>query len=190
MFFRKKNALSVEDMVEMEKWLEDECIPTIGNNVSESIVSEKLKLKVEYTSPSNLAPHVEAELRPIDDSEYNGLIRVNTDLMGKTFAYLHEIIHYLRDVGIGNKVDKVFTRKAQGHTESVHEQKINYATAAYIIPYNEIEQSIREYDASRPKMDELEFVNSFCNRYNQSRDVVIRRIQEVRRIRRSKAKRG
>jgi len=188
LFIRRKNVLPVEDMIEMEEWLQNECIPMIGSNVSDNDVSKKLKLKVEYASPSNLAPHVEAELRPIEDPEYNGLIRVNTELMGKTFAYLHEIIHYLRDVGMGNKVEQVFTRKAQGHTESLHEQKINYATAAYIIPYTVVENSIREYDSSRPKMDELEFVKYFSTRYNQPRDVVIRRIQEVRRIRRDKAK--
>lgn len=186
-FSRKKDDLSVNDMVEIENWLAEECVPLIGKKTPEDQLSDRFNLKVEYTSPEELDRYVEAELRPSDDPNYNGLICVNTALMGTSFAYLHEIMHYIQDVGIGKRVMRTFTRKSRGHTETQHEQRINYATAAYIIPYDEVVPMICEYDKSRPKMDELKFVNHFTEKYGQSRDVVIRRIREVRKIQRQKA---
>ena len=187
-FKRKKHTLSAKEMIEMENWLKTECIPKIGADLSEEQMSSILKLKVEYVDPGNLAEHVEAELTPIQDPAYNGLIRVNNECRGKAFAYLHEIIHYVYDVGIGNKVRTTFTRMSKGHTESKHEQKINYMAAALCMNCEKIESHIQLYDNSRPKMDELKFVNDLCREFNQPRAVVIRRIQEVRRIKRQKEK--
>lgn len=186
LFNRKKYTLSASEMIEMESWLESECVSKIGEITSEEELSSILKLKVEYVAPQNLAKHVEAELVPIDDIEYNGLIRVNTECMGKVFAYLHEIIHYVYDVGIGNRVTETYARMSKGHTEGKHEQKINYMAAAYSIRYDKIEPQIKEYDESHPKMDEIKFVNGLCEQFNQPRSVIIRRIQEVRRIKRKK----
>ncbi|MBR4290505.1 MAG: ImmA/IrrE family metallo-endopeptidase [Oscillospiraceae bacterium] len=184
LFNRKKYTLSAREMIEMEKWLRLECIPKIGDALSEEEISSILKLKVEYVDSANLEAHVEAELVPIDDSKYNGLIRVNNECRGKAFAYLHEIIHYAYDVGIGKKVSTPYTRKSKGHTENKHEQKINYMAAALCMRYEKIDAQIQAYDASRPKMDELKFVSGLCREFNQPRPVVIRRIQEVRRIKR------
>ncbi len=189
MFFKRNRfALSTNEMIEIEEWILEECIPKLGGASSEEDISKKLRLKVEYVNSSNLPAFVEAELRPADESEYNGLIRVNSACMGKAFAYLHEIMHYIYDVGIGNKVTKVFTRKATGHTEGKHEQKINYMAAAFNMRYDKIEPRIRAYDESRPKMDEIKFVNDLSREFGQSRSAVIRRIQEIRRIKRKKAK--
>lgn len=187
---RKRFRLSVEDMKKMEEWLQDECIPTIGYALTEEDVENKLNLKVEYIDPSKLGEHTEAILCPSLTPEYNGEIKISTRLEGKAFTYLHEVIHYLHDVGIGNKVETIYTRKSRGHTNDGHEQLINYATAAYIIPYKEIELRINEFDSSRPWADELFFVKSICGRYNQSQEVVIRRIQEVRRLMNRKLKKN
>ena len=188
MVFRKSKVLSVDDMVRIEDWLKHECIPKIGENLSDSKISEKLKLKVEYVPASKMPPYVEAELCTTDDPDYLGLIRVNENYRNSAFSYLHEIMHYIWDVGVGQKVETVFSRKVKGHTDSEHEQEINYATASYLIPYTAIEKKINEYDSTRPRMDELEFVDDISRRYGQPRDAVIRRIQEVRRIKKAKSK--
>lgn len=191
---RKKNEysgmLSLEDMIEVEEWLKKICVPTIGERSKEEDIAKKLKLKVEYVDSSEFDPHVEAELRPAQDVSFNGLIRVRQDLKGKSFAYLHEIMHYLWDVQIGNPVREVYTRMSQGHTEGKHEQKINYAAASYIIPYVQLDKAISEYDKARPWGDELAFVRGLCDQYGQPRDVVIRRIKEVRAIRRGKSQKN
>lgn len=186
LFKRKKNDLSVNDMIKIEDWLLLECDPQIRQISSEEELSNRLKLKVEYVDANHLSKHVEAELRPIDDNKYNGLIRVSAACLGKSFAYLHEIMHYIYDVGIGRKVDCVFTRMERGHTEGAHEQEINYMTAAFTMRYDKIEPRIRIYDESNPKMDAVKFIDELCKEYGQPRSVVVRRIQEIRRIRRRK----
>lgn len=186
LFKKKKETLSTKEMIEIENWLISECDPKIGQISSEEDLSSKLKLKVEYVAAKDLNEYVEAELTPIDDDRYNGLIRVNSSCMGKSFAYLHEIMHYIYDVGIGKKVDRVFTRMARGHTEGAHEQKINYMAAAFTMRYDKIEPRIRAYDESRPRMDAVKFVDELSREYKQPRSVVVRRIQEIRRIRRKK----
>ncbi len=172
-----KKMLPVGKMEELETWLSDNG-PEPG--LSEQSLSEALNLKVEYVSPNELEDHTEAELRPIADSAYNGLIRVNSRERDERFAYLHEIMHYLRDVGKGNRVQQVFTRKSKGRTENQHEQEINYMTAAYRMPYTKMELALREYDCASPKMDEVRFVSGLAAAYHMSSETVIRRIREVR----------
>ena len=53
---------------------------------------------------------------------------------------------------------------------------------AVIMPINEISMEIKQYDESRPKIDELKFVKDLSNKYNVSKNDVILRIQYVRRI--------
>ena len=186
LFGHKKNKLTTSEMIKLEEWLEANCIPHIGPFTSEEDLSARLKLKVEYVDPKNLDKFVEAELVPATSPEFNGLIKVSAKCEGNAFAYLHEIIHYIYDVGIGNRVNETFARMSKGHTKTEHEQKINYMAAAYSMRYDKVEPKIREYDESRPKMDELKFVSDMCREFNQPRAVVIRRIQEVRRIKQRK----
>lgn len=80
----------------------------------------------------------EAELLPIDDNNYYGLIRMRKELKKYKFVYIHEIIHYIFDVGYGNKVTECFSRKKRGKTNSHEEQRTNYMTAAYIMPSAQI----------------------------------------------------
>lgn len=89
---------------------------------------------------------------------------------------------YVFDVGFGNKVTSSFARKRKGKTDSRDEQRINYKTAAYIMPYEEILKALQEYDKSFPKMNAIQFVRKLQETYEQSETAVIRRIKEVRRI--------
>ncbi|OUP70725.1 hypothetical protein B5F10_02050 [Anaerotruncus colihominis] len=89
---------------------------------------------------------------------------------------------YVFDVGCGNKVTSSFARKRKGKTDSRDEQRINYKTAAYIMPYEEVLKALQEYDNSFPKMNAIQFVRKLQETYEQSETAVIRRIKEVRRI--------
>ena len=175
----KKNTLDIEKMLEIEEWIDN-----ISIIIDESIFNEdllkKLNLKLEYVNQNNFAPHTEAELCSCDDGKHFGLIRINKKYINTRFAYMHEVIHYLMDVGIGNKVINVFSRKTKGKTIDEHEQEINYATAAVILKYKDMKKYILEYDDSKPKMDELKFVNNICKKYEQEPTTVILRIKEVR----------
>lgn len=178
--------LPVDRMIELENWI-DALPAEINDSLDDKRLPEKLGLKVEYVSEDLLSPDVEAELCPIEDSKYNGLIRINRKLKNLLFPYMHEIIHYLKDVGMNNRVDRVFTRKVGGKTETEDEQHVNYLTASAVMRYQKIKRQLEKYDNSKPKMDELDFVNSLCKEYDQDRVAVMRRIVEVRKLRRHRS---
>ena len=59
---------------------------------------------------------------------------------------------------------------------------VEYLELATVMPYNEILIAINEYDKSNPKMDELIFIKNLADKYKQSHENVIKRIQHVRRL--------
>lgn len=176
--FGKKKQLSVEQMIEMEDALKHCELVTMNLHPDDEKLFEKLHLKVEYVD--DMDDDNEAELCPIDDDFYLGLIRLRKELTKYKFAYSHEIIHYIFDVGYGKRVTDSFTRKRKGKTDSIEEQKTNYMAAAYIMPYKQFVSELQKYDDSHPKMDEVKFISDLKKRYGQSETAVIRRIREVR----------
>ncbi len=178
----KKDMLSVEKMLEIESWIEKNAIDVSNDSLRDQSLLKNLGLKLEYVSQEEFSPDTEAELTPIEEKSYFGLIRINKKYIDTGFAYMHEVMHYLMDVGRGKRVCSVFSRKTKGNTLDEHEQVINYATAAAILKYKDIKDCIIEYDRSSPKMDELAFVSRICKKYNQEQRTVIRRIREVRQL--------
>ncbi|MDE7418079.1 MAG: ImmA/IrrE family metallo-endopeptidase [Lachnospiraceae bacterium] len=176
-----KTRLSSKRMCQLEEWLAASELSK-HNDCSDEELSEAFHLKVEYADEGELPKDTEAVLMPCEDENYVGLIKLQEKFRATRFAYIHEIIHYLMDVGQGNHVTKTFTRKTTGKTENDHEQNVNYITAAYIMPLSEMKEELKRYDESVPKIDELQFVQGLKDKYGQSRDVVIRRVQEVRKI--------
>ena len=163
----RNKTLQVEKMLEIENWIESMNDSIFCDSMTDEGLLKKLNLKLEYVNQDEFDPHTEAELCPCDEERYFGLIRVNKKYINSRFAYMHEIIHYLLDVGMGKRVEKVFSRKTKGNTADEHEQEVNYAAAAAILKYQKMKDCILKYDRSRPKMDELSFVHSICKEYNQ-----------------------
>ena len=177
---KKKKEFTVEEMIKMEDELRASELYSYQLSPDDPELFEKLKLKVEYVDDMN--DDNEAELMPIIDEHYLGLIRLRKELKKYKFAYIHEIIHFIFDVGYGNRVKETFTRKRQGKTSSDEEQRINYKTAAYIMEYDQIRSMLEEYDNSKPKADELKFIFNLQKNYEQGEETVLRRIREVRRL--------
>ncbi|WP_195462860.1 ImmA/IrrE family metallo-endopeptidase [Anaerotruncus colihominis] len=180
LFLKYKADFTVEEMVQMENELKFSVLGTKELSPDNADLAGKLGLQVEYVS--DLEDDNEAELCQTNNSEFLGLIRLRKELKKYKFAYIHEIIHYVFDVGCGNKVTSSFARKRKGKTDSRDEQRINYKTAAYIMPYEEILKALQEYDKSFPKMNAIQFVRKLQETFEQSETAVIRRIKEVRRI--------
>lgn len=176
-----KKMISVEKMKSIEKWIKDND-EYFSDSINESALLQKLNLKLDYLDDDQFERDTEAVLCPSKDLSYNGLIKINKEYRETRFAYMHEIIHYLRDVGVGKKVVNIYTRKTKGNTFDEHEQEINYASAAAILKYDVIKNKLNCYDKSKPKMDELKFVNDICQEFHQDRTTVIRRLQEVRKL--------
>ena len=183
MILLKRKSFSTEEMIKMEQELRDSVLYSKNLNADDPHLSEKLKLKVEYVD--DMDKDNEAELMPIADDSCLGLIRLRKELEKHRFAYMHEVMHFIFDVGYDKKVEKTYTRKRKGKTNSDEEQRINYKTAAYIMKYDEIYSKIEEYDNSRPKLDELKFILNLQKDYEQDEETVFRRIKEVRRLKRA-----
>lgn len=111
----------------------------------------------------------------------NGIIRVGkgeADEKSKNFDIMHEIVHYLKDVGVKKKVSKSFARThhskefRRGHQEQI----VDYYAAAMAIP----EDGLRAHmDARSGNLSDEEFINKMMEVYEMPRETVVRRINEV-----------
>lgn len=189
MLFGNKR-LSVEKMIELEDKLAQSPLAEIGFAKTDEELARELGLEIMVVSDDELPRDTEATLTHNDNPAYYGLIKVKQKYRVSMFACIHEVIHYVFDIGCKNYVQESFERKVRGKTQGVHEQEINYMTASYSMPFVQMQKAIWRYDSSSPKMDELVFVHDLCVRYGQERESVLRRIREVKRIdrdRRAKA---
>lgn len=179
----KEPPLTGEEMLELEEILQDIKRRQRFSRLKPYELADKLKLKVEHVRKNDMQKKVEASLGPIEDKRYNGVIRINIDSKNSDFNYIHEIMHYIMDVGVGNKVNKVYTRKKCGHTDCFHEQVINYMAAAYCMPRDEIEKTVDTIDDSWIDINFAKYIRKLGEKYHQTDDAVARRIQEIRKIR-------
>lgn len=174
-------------MLAAENWIDENWDRLFENITSDEEISRKLNLSVQFVDPLELHPDSHAELAPPVDSSSNGVIRISNVYATERFSYMHEIMHYIHDVGIGNKVSTVYARKKKGAIKDHHEQVIDYYAAAICMRYNNILTAISGYDKERPYVDELEFVKNLCSKYNQGTDAVLRRVKEVRQLKRARS---
>ena len=175
----RNKMLPIEKMIYLDRELE-RLSKSIEYRFDDEDLPEKLGLYVEYVDSNQLAKDTEAELRPPNCNKYNGVIRILDEFKKSKFSYMHEIIHYLRDVGAGKKVQHVYARKKTGRTETEDEQEVNYMTAHAIISNKDIDGYLEKYDNSKPKMDELKLVDDLCSKYGVSQRMVVRTIKEAR----------
>lgn len=181
MFIHRK-SLSVEKMIELEEKLEHSPLAEIGFAKTDKELADRLGLEIVVVHDGDLPKDTEATLTHNNNAKYKGLIQVKRTYRRSMFACIHEVIHYVFDVGCGNCVQGSFERKVRGKTQDAHEQEINYMTASYSMPFAQIKEDIRRYNNSVPRADELVFIRDLCERYGQERESVLRRIREVKRI--------
>lgn len=183
-----KKQLSVKRMIELEDKLSKSKLAEIGYARTDEELATILGLQIVVVDNDALPSDTEAMLSRHNDQKYFGLIQVKKMYRSSMFACIHEIIHYVFDVGCNNFVQDTFERKVRGKTKDIHEQETNYMAASYSMPFDNIKEAIQRYNARFPKEDELVFVQNLCTKYGQDRKGVLRRIREVKRIDREKAK--
>lgn len=149
----------------------------VGDDVSDIALAYSLKLNVKYCKKNEMPNDVEAMLSPTENDSFNGVIMI---LDNRRFSFMHEIIHYFRDVGVGNRVVKAYTRKIQGKTDSIEEQEINYLAAAVIMPFKKIVMDLYEFE--NMSNSDMDFWSRMSNKYEQSREAIMRRFIEIRNI--------
>lgn len=139
-------------------------------------LTKALHLKVEKASlPSSVRGVLEAP----DSPEYNGIIRFEPDegkQYSENFDIMHEIVHYLKDVGVGKKVSTSFARTHHGNPRSHQEQVVDYYAAAMAIPKGSLKKHIDFYSGDPYSED---FVRKMMDVYGQPHETVRRRINEV-----------
>ena len=88
---------------------------------------------------------------------------------------------FLKSLNIYENRDKALTDMIL-KVKTIEESE--YLYEAYLMPIEEISKEIKRYDSSRPRLDELKFVNDLCKRYNVDRRTIVKRIQNVRTVNR------
>lgn len=151
----------------------------VDDDLSAIELAKELKLVVHYCTAREMPDDIEATLSPTDDENYVGEIKVLGH--SEKFSFMHEIIHYFRDVGVGNRVQHTYTRKKQGKTDSPEEQDVNYLTAAAIMPFEELTHDLYAYEQIDADGDSA-FIIQVAQRYSQKQDAVLRRFIEVRKL--------
>lgn len=150
-------------------------------NVDALDVEELAKsLSLQMVAESSLPEGVRAYLDIAPQSgEYNGVVRYvrNGDKdYESNFDIIHEIMHYLNDVGAGKQVTKSFARVYHGNQRGYHEQMIDYYAAAVAIPKESLQERIRLHGGN--PYDET-FVSELADVYKQPKETIIRRVGEV-----------
>ncbi len=147
---------------------------------SDEALAKNLKLVVEYCSKGELPADTEAMLCPVEDPVHLGAIKIQRDCAITSFPFRHELIHYFRDVKVGNKVTVELARKIKGKTPNNGEQEVNYLTAASIMPLEEISAKLDEFEAIISQDEEKIFLLNLAKEYEQDEGAILRRIIEVR----------
>lgn len=180
MFGLRREGLPVSVMLELEDSLNKSELHKYGADKDDNYLAKQFNLEVVFVDDAEMERGTEAELVPPIHDGYNGLIRIRESLRPSPFAFTHEIMHYVFDVGVGNVVQKTFARKTKGMSKSEHEQCIDYRAAANRMRYDKMVKEIARYDKSSPKMNPVAFVNHLCATYKVDSTSAIRRVQEVR----------
>ena len=64
----------------------------------------------------------------------------------------------------------------------LEKEELEYIKMAIKMPIEEIKEFLDTYDASSPKMDEVKFIINLQNKYQETRENIIKRIRQVRHI--------
>lgn len=180
MFLKSKTRdlpAEVTDKLELE--MQASVLGQDAHTLSDSKLAERFNLS--RVIDNNLPRDTEAVLDKPDRPGVFGTIRVKQKYSENPFSCVHEIIHYVFDVGVGKCVETQYTRKIRDCTQDPKEQETNYKAAAYIIPYNKLYDDLRGFYQTYPR-DESRFISAMCEKYNQPRVAVLRRIREIKRL--------
>lgn len=183
-FIKQKEKDKIIAMEHLERELAQYDIESYkqGIDISDTTLAHKLKLEVKYCNDGDLPPDTEAMLCPVDDKEHFGIIKILRDCATSKFSFRHELIHYFRDVKVGNRVTSEFARRRKGKTPNDEEQEVNYLTAASIMPVNEMRLRLDEFENATTQEEESAFLSELSKQYEQDNAVMLRRLIEVRRL--------
>lgn len=178
----QRDKMYIDKLRKGEEIVKTRLLDVCGWPVTTESVAEKLSLIVEY---ADIEDKYEAKL--ISDCNANGKIIVNTKHPGDDeFNYLHEVIHYVIDVGIGKKVDANYSRKYKGNSSIEHERDIDYMASVALIPGNELLKYLEHYRRQWYKINEVEYMKELEKKFKCSETCLQKRLREVHLLRKHK----
>lgn len=186
MFIRKRR-LTASEMVKMEKLVQEKCGelgPSSQYDLPSGLLA-RINLKLVPESDESFPKDKIAILAPcrdVDKGKCNGIVRIRESRKEETFPVMHEIMHYILEVGISQEVTEERANTIAGEEKTFKEQLIDYAAAAYLIPIEDISDMLAQYDKENPKQDLLKKTLEMSKQYNCSTETVVRRIKEARKI--------
>lgn len=173
-----KNKLDVDSMIAAENWLDFE-ENKLGVKFNDARILTILGLNTVIDETST---NIKVSLTKPTVDNANGTIVISGDQTPEDSIWIHEVVRYLLDVGLGKKVTCSANTLKNKKKDNLHEQIINYITMAILLRRKDILKEINKYDANQPKIDELAFVAELCENYGCTEKEIIRRIQEVRKL--------
>lgn len=174
MILRKK-TLPVKAMIDLEEFVKENGLCDTVKTFTPAEMC--LFYNLDFHFVEGFQDKIVGKLCPCEN-EYNGVIFIL-----KNHSFLPEILTYLYYVGEGKKVEKEYIRD-----NSFSEQTlvIEYLKRAVRAPFDEVSECIDFYDSHT--VDELAFVKKLSDKFGLSEKEIIKRIQNVRKVRKYRMK--
>lgn len=184
MWGKKHPIPNADELWEGEIWVKDHLIDKYGWPLSKEVVEGRMHLAI---TSSLLDKDLEAILVPDDNQDYNGRILINSLYEDDgEFEYMHEVIHYVLDVGVGKKVNTEFSRHRTGNSNDAHERIVDYYAAVALAPGEKLVEDIKRYRKKWFVTDEASFMRELQKKYSCSEECIRQRFKEVHRLIRKK----
>lgn len=177
-----RKIISLQRMLDIERWVDYFMTIMPLDTMSDEDILAKLKLKIKYVEKKELSRTIDAELGPYNGDEYFGLIKIKEGLKNQRLALLHEVMHYVIDVGMNKRVEETFSCDTDGNTKNIHEQEITYTATAIILRRQYMYKFITDYDNAKDSQDELNIIHEISQKSGLDRDEVLHRWREVRQL--------
>ena len=146
---------------------------------SVSELAENFNVNVRYIEDVNMPKGVMAVIRP--STTCNAIIEVPYSQRNNPNYFSYEIAIYIlyRDDNkrLTSTHERLRKEKASSYT-----YKRDFVARSLMCRRENIKEHIDKYDESHPKLDETKFISELCKKYNMTKDEVIKRIQDVRKI--------
>ena len=154
-------------------------LPRSIHTYTDKELAEYYNIYVEYAS-FNITDKTLAIIK--ESKTHNAHIQVSKELKDEENAFMIEIgLYIMRKDEDGKFRDYQTRKKNEKRVKPIKHRE--YIARAIMIPRCDIEEVLKKYDNSKPKMmDEVKLIRDLAKKYKTTERQVIRRIQDIRQI--------
>lgn len=177
----KPKAPSCYQMVVMEEKLKDIVTPNPLHSYNDKQLLTLFHVKLELVEAKEMPKSAFTILRPTSDTKFNAILTVRKGDATMVNSLIPDIAAFLINMAEDGRIKEKIIRPKK-EKDSVYTYKRDCLARMILMPKAEIEKAIAEYDSSKPKMDEINFVTELSKKYRANSQMVIKRIKDVRRM--------